>query len=121
MHLFSRKPTSPTPLPPNELTQVLAGWIRRKKQRLAAVLSRREQKMSLRQKKWALCLFCILGTCFFLAELERNIASPQEASHNHWQNISLPVAITPPPPNASTSTRPAADTALTRQRIDSLH
>lgn len=98
MRLFHRKRKSvPPPARPNELTLALNRWIDANKRRLADALSRREQRMTLQQKKWALALFCGLGAGLFLFDLCRGL-SHRSTSYRHTEYIHMPAELPPPVP-----------------------
>jgi hypothetical protein len=120
MRLFFRKPKlQPPPALPNPFSLAINRWIDNKKRRIAAALSSTEQRLTVRQKKTALALFCSVGACLFLFNLCRSLAVDTSAARSHLEYMHLPAELpsdhSPPEhprrlPHDTTSTNIPPDT-----------
>lgn len=121
MRLFHRKRKSVAQTPPNELTLALNRWIDGNKRRLADALSRREQRMTLRQKKWALVLFCSFSAALFIFELYHGLCLHQSTTYRHSEYIHLPAELPPPVPPIIGHPRSPGDSTPRMSHSDSTH
>src|SRR5579871_7012090 len=99
MRLFrrNRKSVLPPP-PPNELSLVLGRWIDGNKRRLADALGRHEQRMTVRQKKLALSLFCSVTAGLFIFNLYHGLSHHRSATFRHAEYIHMPAELPLPAP-----------------------
>lgn len=99
MRLFHRKRKFvPPPSPPSQLALALNRWIDGHKRRLADALSHREQRMTLRQKKFALAIFCGLSASLFLFNLYKGFILHPSATYRPAGYIHMPTELPPPTP-----------------------
>ena len=119
MRLFFRRPVTSRAAspPPNPLTVALTSWIDRLKHRLSAALSRMEQQMSIKQKKYALILFLALGTGLFSFTLYQGLVHRRPFNPKQ-QHIRMPAAL--PDHSQPALARPRMDSATTLNHLDSL-
>lgn len=112
MRLFHRKRRFPQlPAPPNELTLALNRWIDATKRRLADALSRCEQRLSIRQKKWTLALFCALSASLFLFNLYRGLIHHPSNAYQPAEYIHMPAELPLPVPPVKNVPPSLRDTA----------
>jgi len=96
-------------------------WIDSKKRRLADTLSRREQRMTLRQKKRALALFCSISTALFLFELYHGVCFHPASAYRQPEFIHMPAELPPPVPPQSKHPRTPGDSTGRIFPSDSTH
>jgi hypothetical protein len=121
MRLSFRKPkTQRLPTPPNPITIAITRWIDGKKRQLAAALSRREQRLTVRQKKQALALFSCLGATLFLFNLYRGLVVDVHTVRGGQDYVHLPADL---PSNAAPFVhlhRPSGDSISTINPPDTI-
>lgn len=89
--MFKRKKTDQLPAQqPNEIKKLINVGLRR----LSEKLSRREQRMTLRQKKWAITGFCLASGFISMTILYHGLFAPasRPPSYLHYPSISRPVS-----------------------------
>jgi hypothetical protein len=122
MRLFFRKSRAQRlPTPPNPITIAISRWIDGKKRRLAAALSRKEQRLTVRQKKQALALFSCLGAALFLFNLYRGLMVDVHIDRGGQDYIHVPADL---PSNAASSVhlnRTSDDSLSTINSPDTIH